>query len=186
MRSLQFHSAATLGGITLDNYNYPLFPQSPAVDAVADFTSCRPLCVQGNAQADQARETMIQSHNSYQLVVDGSSKLVGIVELDDVCEQHVMQWVAAGLERHEVLVRYLMQPRSSLMTLKYHDLIGWGAADVAYALRRDGAHHCLILDDAGNRLQGTISAHDLAVRLGHKQEIPRAATFARLVSALHP
>lgn len=186
MRSLQLKSAATFGGITLDDYNYPLFAHSPAIDAVADFTFSRPLCVHQNAQADRARETMVQSRNSFQLVVDGSSTIVGIVEMDDVCEQHVMQWVASGLERHEVLVRYLMQPRSALMTLKYHDLIGWGAADVAYALRRDGAHHCLILDDTSKRLRGTISAHDLAFRLGHKREIQRASTFANLVSALHP
>lgn len=185
MHFLPLKPAANLDGIFISAHHQSLSLNSPATSAMTDYLDHRPPVLRSDTSAVLAEQLMIQEQDKLRAVVGSDGCVLGIVTRNDVCKQQVMQWVANGLDREEVLVKHLMQPKASLVALQYADLEGSTVADVAYTMKKDGAQFCLVLDDADGHLRGIISANELTERLGFSVKVSTAPTFSTLVHALH-
>lgn len=185
MHFLPIKPAADTDGIVFSDFEQKLDWSSPAVDAMVDFRIRKPGTVGDDCVAEQAERLMLQERDGLRFVLDRTGQLVGVVSLEDVCAQKVMQLVANGVDREDVLVKHLMQPKKSLRVLSYAKLQDSNVEDIAFSLKKVGAQHCLIKDDKTGQVRGLVSADELSRRLGVGLHIHASPTFATLVHALH-
>lgn len=184
MHFLPIKPAVAADGIIFSDYDQKLDWSSPAVDAMVDFRTRKPRTIRDDCAAEQAERAMLQERDTLRFVLGHKGELAGVITLEDVCAQRVMQLVAGGLEREDILVKHLMQPKDSLRTLSYAKLQNSTVEDIAFSLKRVGAQHCLIKDDRTGRVLGFVAADELSRLLGVGLHIHARPTFATLVHEL--
>lgn len=185
MHNLKLQPAKSVGSTVIHACSASLTPDSPATSAMTDFLHLQPRIVESTMPAILAERLMLHEHDKLRLVLDRDQRFVGVVTLADVGEQRIMQRVTTGFERNEVLVKHVMQARTSLMALRLSDLQTRSVAELAETLKKDGAKHCLVIDGDDNHVRGIISAEDLAARLNLKFHESKPSSLAAFVQELH-
>ncbi|MFV8781210.1 CBS domain-containing protein [Microbulbifer sp. SA54] len=161
---------------------------SPALNFVTDFKQHHPSILTASVSAMDAAQVLRTGHLTSVLVMDHRGDFIGLLTAEDVSHQRVMQYVAAGISRHELTVGDLMRTRDRLQQLSFDELKHASIRDVLGTLRRSGQRHCLVVDTDRHQVRGLISADEVAARLHMEFPIETPANIAELlrsVTAMH-
>ncbi len=184
MHSIPLFSVSDIAHLVQPEEFHKLNTHSSALEIFTDFKKHLPLTVEGSLPAKDVEAQMRKAHVKMKLVVDAANEFIGTISLDDLDEQHFMQRIAAGSQRHEILVEDLMQPKARIMALSLDDLEHASIGDVIKALQKQGQQHCLVVDRSGRQIRGLISASDVARRLHIPIRIERIPTFVDIFSSV--
>lgn len=173
----------------LEVLSYPKDPEeltlaSPAVNFFTDFEKVKPLILDGDTDADTARQMMLKSHVRLKLVVDDNYKFIGIVSLDDISDQKITATQNKLNKRGQILVSDLMVGKSNLRAFDYSQIINSTIEDVIEHLKSNGQQHCLVVDRASNKIRGIFSASDISRKLGLPVNIQDQSSFYKVFSAV--
>ncbi|MCX2841354.1 CBS domain-containing protein [Microbulbifer thermotolerans] len=157
---------------------------SPALCFVTDFKSHHPALVTPSVSAMQAAQMMDAGRLNALLVLDRDGAFAGLLTAEDLSYQKVMQWVAAGVPRHELTVGDFMRPRSELKILSYPQVEKSSIRDVLETMRQHGQRHCLLVDQHNHHVRGLISVAEVGRRLQVEIDIDRVPTFAEIQRAV--
>lgn len=166
-----------------EEYN-ELSIHSSALEIFTDFKKHRPLTIEGSTPALEVEMLMRKAHVKMKLVVDADNEFIGTVSLDDLNEQHFITMIAGGYDRHEILVRDMMSPKSRIMAISLDQLEQASINDVIRSLQQSGQQHCLVVDHSGFHIRGVISASDVARRLHIPIRIEHVPTFVDIFSSV--
>lgn len=161
---------------------------SPALHFVTDFKQHHPSILTASVSAMNAAQVLRTGHLNAVLVMDHRGDFIGLLTAEDVSPQRVMQYVAAGISRHELTVGDLMRTRDRLQLLSYSELQQASIRDVLATLRSSGQRHCLVVDTDQHHVRGLINADEVAARLHMEFPIETPANIAELmrsVTAMH-
>lgn len=161
---------------------------SPALEFISDFKEHSAAVLAPSMKALDAALLMRIGHRSTMLVVDGRGELAGLLGVEDVSYQNLMQWVASGVSREELTVSDLMRPRHMLKFLEYRQVERSTIGDVLAVMRRDGERDCLVVDTANHQVRGLISAGEIGLRLHAEiriEDVPNVAELMKSLSLVH-
>ncbi|QCZ94892.1 CBS domain-containing protein [Salinimonas iocasae] len=160
--------------------NEHLSPDSPAKLVVADFKEHAPYRLSAATPALSILPLLKQSHVHAALVTDSNERFCGLITRDNVSEARLLQIVASGTPREDIIAADCMQPRNTLHSVAFEELQRAKVKDVLETLRASGQQHCLVTDQKSHEIRGLISALDIAELLHLEVNIARPATFAEL------
>lgn len=104
---------------------------------------------------------MINAHARLKLVVDHNNVFLGIISLDDLSEQEIMEKAAVGYDRSCLMVTDLMKPKQSLRVFDYSELAFASIRDVINKMGNFGQPYCLVADRSRHHIRGIISASEI-------------------------
>ncbi|RMD80095.1 MAG: CBS domain-containing protein [Gammaproteobacteria bacterium] len=168
----------------------PVGPDSPALEAMTDFTRVRPVSIGPEATVPEANRRMMAAGVRLLLVVDAEDRLLGLVSAADVLGERPLQVATRRrVSAEEVQVAEIMTPREELEVLDLQAVAQARVGDVVDTLRRLGRQHVLVMEETagGPRVRGLFSATQIGRQLGvpiHLGDMAR--TFAELEAALAP
>ncbi|WP_237067600.1 hypothetical protein [Microbulbifer guangxiensis] len=161
---------------------------SPALEFISDFREHSAAVLVPSMSALNAALVMRVGHRNTMLVVDGRGELAGLLGVEDVSHQRLMQWVASGVSRQELTVGDLMRPRRLLKSFSYAQVECSTIGEVLAAMRRDGERDCLVVDTSNHQVRGLISAGEVGLRLHADiriDDVPNVAELMRSLSLVH-
>lgn len=167
---------------------HELSVDSPALKFLTDFKDHHPAVLTSSMSALDAAQVLRTGHLAAALVMNHRGEFIGLLTVDDVSYQRVMQCVAAGISRGDLTVGDLMKTRDRLQQLNYQELENASIRDVLETLRRSGQRHCVVVDSELHQVRGVISVDDVSARLHIDFPIDTPANFAELlreVAAMH-
>ncbi|QJR80680.1 CBS domain-containing protein [Alteromonas pelagimontana] len=170
---------------SVDKLVWPVAPtrittQSSALTIFTDFKEHMPLVIDSATQAVELERLMKQSHVKMKIVLDHSGQFAGIVTLNDLSEQRIMQKVAHGATRSELKAIDFMQPKSMLQSFDYAQLSRSTVGDIVETLKDSGQHHCLVVDREAHEIRGIVSVSDIARLLRVPLDIQLQPSFSAL------
>ena len=180
--------------ITLNSIDHLVHPEefdeisldSPAVAVFTDFKEHKPLEIESDIPAVQAEYLMRKAHVRLKLVVDTKSELLGTISLTQLSDQNILIHQHKGLDREDILVKHLMTPRSDIKALDYKEMMNSTIADVIETLKKDGAQHCLVVENQEHQIRVIISTSDIARRLHMPLDIEtKTTTFVDVFKAIN-
>ncbi|WP_299881086.1 CBS domain-containing protein [uncultured Cocleimonas sp.] len=158
---------------------------SPAVSVFTDFKKHKPLMIESDISAVQAKYLMQKMHVRLQIAVDRESELLGTISLNQLSDQNLLIHQTKGLDREDLLVRHLMTPREEIMALEYKELLSSTIGDVVETLKKAGVRHFMVIEPNKHHIRGIISTSDIARRLHIPLDIEtKNASFADLFNAI--
>ncbi|MBD3585581.1 CBS domain-containing protein [Salinimonas sp. HHU 13199] len=160
--------------------NDQISPNSPARDVMADFAEHAPYRLSAATPAVSLLPLLKQSHVNAALVTDSNERFCGLITRDDVSEARLLQIVAEGTRREDIVAADCMQPRNTLHSVAFEEIQRAKVKDVLETLRASGQQHCLVTDQKNHEIRGLICARDIAELLNLKVDIAKPATFAEL------
>lgn len=160
--------------------NEHLSLDSPAADVVADFAEHAPYRLSAATPAISILPLLKQSHVNAALVTDSNERFCGLITRDDVSEARLLQLVASGTPREDIVAADCMQPRDSLHSVSFKEIQRAKVKDVLETLRASGQQQCLVTDQKNHEIRGLICARDIAELLNLHVDIAKPATFAEL------
>jgi len=158
---------------------------SPATAIFTDFKKYKPLVIDADIPAKNARYLMQKAHVRLKLVIDENDELIGTLSLNELDEQKFFMLHAQGVDREDVLVSDVMVPRSDVRAISYEELQLASISDVIESLKQNGTQHCLVIDLKQHYIRGVISATDIARRLHMPLEIHKPTTFVDIFVAVN-
>lgn len=186
---VQTHKLSTHAALCAAGFNQ-VSGNSPAIEAMTDFSRISAVTVSGGASIDEASARMI-SRGVRLLMVTGHDDLVlGLITARDLSGEKPMQLLQArGGRREELTVNDLMVRIGSIDTLYLTDVMNARVSDIFEALKELGRQHILVedIDQASGqpRVRGIFSATQIGRQLGLPvlgYDLPR--TFAEIGEAL--
>ncbi len=158
---------------------------NPAIDIMTDLTRIAAVIVLAGDTVDEAHRRMIQRGVRLLLVVDQDRKMRGVITADDVLGERPVQVASQqGIPRHDVLVRDVMSPCTTLQVLSMEQVRGAKVGHIIATLKHAGRQHTLVVDhnEKGvTRLRGIFSTTQIVRQLGMTlQTISLANTFAEI------
>lgn len=151
----------------------------------SDFQKVRPLTVDVNLPALEAKRIMRSSRVSSCVVVDRTNDFSGIVVLEDLSAQEFMKRQTKGFDRDDITVRDVYRTRESLFSIDYSELSRSRILDVIRVLQRYGLQYCLVTDRVNHTLRGVLSAELIAKKLGLDLDESRAVNFYEIFKTIH-
>jgi CBS domain containing-hemolysin-like protein len=143
----------------------PLSLHSPAMAVFTDFTLQNPLMLEQSTSIDGAREMMKRTHTKLFLVIDTQESFRGVISLDDLVSEKVMQVVAQSrIPRTELTVEQIMTPRAQLQAIDFVDFQLANIGDVLATMKKYGEQHVVVVDTQSCSIRGIVSAHSIARR----------------------
>jgi|WetSurMetagenome_2_1015567.scaffolds.fasta_scaffold734951_1 DeoR family transcriptional regulator, catabolite repression regulator len=144
----------------------PLNMHSPAMEVFIDFTQQQPLMLEQSATIDGAREMMKSTHIKLLLVIDSHESFQGVISLDDMVSERVMNVKAQSrVPWRKLTVEQVMTPRSRLRAIDFTEFQLANIADVVAAMTRFSERHLIVVDKQNRSLRGIVSAHSIARRM---------------------
>lgn len=171
------------------SYN-PITPESPAVEAMTDFTRITAVSIAATATLPEANRLMIARGVRLLLVTDDNEQVLGLITARDTLGEKPMQVIQARSCNHsEVLVKELMTPIGTIDTLTLTEVMSARVMDILETLKHQGRQHILVEDSEpmtrNPRVRGLFSATQIGRLLGvpvQGFELPH--TFAEIEAAL--
>ncbi len=165
---------------------------SPAVEAMTDFSRVNVVSIHLSALVDSANARMISRGVRLLMVVGDDEEVVGLITARDVLGEKPLQVShSRGIKRGEVTVGDVMTPIVSIDTLYLREVMNVTVADILHALKNLGRQHILVEDvdpvTGQPRIRGLFSATHIGRLLGVPVlgfDLPR--TFAEIEAALAP
>lgn len=169
-------------------YN-PIDPESPAVEAMTDFTRVSVVTICPDATLGDAHAGMIARGVRLLLVIDNEDFLGLITARDLQGERPIQVAQEHGVKPTELRVRDLMIPASQVEIVHFREVVYARVADVLDAMKAQGRQHILVedIDPRTNlpRVRGIFSATQIGRLLGVPvQGFEVATTFAEIEAAL--
>lgn len=163
---------------------------SPAIEAMTDFSRVNVVSITSDASVDEANARMISRGVRLLMVIGENEAVEGLITARDILGEKPMQIMQArGGKRDELSVRDLMTPISAIDTLYLSEVLNARVADILDALKQLGRQHILVEDtDPATglpRVRGLFSATQIGRVLGIPVlgfDLPR--TFAEIEAAL--
>lgn len=163
---------------------------SPAIEAMTDFSRVNVVSIHVSALVDQANARMISRGVRLLMVVGDDEQIEGLITARDVLGEKPLQVVQGrGIKRGEVSVADVMTPISAIDTLYMREVMNVSVSDILHALKNLGRQHILVEDvdplTGQPRIRGLFSATHIGRLLGVPVlgfDLPR--TFAEIEAAL--
>ncbi|GAA4812326.1 hypothetical protein GCM10011365_21060 [Marinicella pacifica] len=181
---LKLHDVTAVDKLTRPQQDQKITLQSPALSVLTDFKQYQPFHLNHKTTAKEARLIMENAHARLRFVVDDASGFLGVVTLDDLSEQKMIQKMAAGHREHEILVTDFMQDRNQLKAFDYTELCRAKIIDVIETLKSKRQKHCLVVDRDSHEIRGIISGSDIGRALDMPININRESTFIDIAQAI--
>lgn len=163
---------------------------SPAVEAMTDFSRVQAVTVGADVGIDEANTRMISRRVRLLMVVGADEQVLGLITARDILGEKPMQIAQArGGKREELTVKDLMTPVAQVETLYLNEVMHARVADILDALKSKGRQHILVEDidplTGLPRVRGIFSATHIGRLLGVPVlgfDLPQ--TFAEIEAAL--
>lgn len=153
---------------------------SPTSEFFTDFNFVvKPITVNAFTPVINVLELLARAPSRIALVLNANDEFVGLISTQDVMESKIIQAVAAGTPRAEVLVEQLMTPKKHLLSLGISSIEYTTIADVIEVLKQQGNEHCIVVDELQQTIRGVLSAHDLSHKLNQTIDIHRHTDMYR-------
>jgi CBS domain-containing protein len=163
---------------------------SPAVEAMTDFSRVHAVTISVSASLNEANATMISRGVRLLMVTGKDEQVEGLITARDILGERPMQLaLARGGKRDDLTVRELMCPVSNIDTLYLNEVLNARVIDILNALKNQGRQHIMVedIDPATGlpRVRGIFSATQIGRLLGVPVlgfDLPQ--TFAEIEAAL--
>ncbi|MDD2885399.1 MAG: CBS domain-containing protein [Dechloromonas sp.] len=183
------HKLAPNASLCVSGFNL-VGAESPAIEAMTDFSRVNVVSTAETATIDQANAQMISRGVRLLMVLNKDESVVGLITARDILGEKPMQLVQArGGKREDLTVLDLMTPIASIDTLYLNEVLNATVADILDALKKLGRQHILVEDTDPStglpRVRGLFSATQIGRVLGVPVlgfDLPR--TFAEIEAAL--
>ena len=166
-------------------------PESPAVEAMTDFSRVQAVTIAAGASLAEANATMIARRVRLLMVVSvQDGRVEGLITARDILGEKPMQVAQArGCQRDELSVRDLMCPVGHVETLYLGDVLHARVLDILASLKQHGRQHILVEDSDPASGQPRVRGMFSATQIGRLLGVPvlgfdLANTFAEIESAL--
>jgi len=181
---LKLHPVSAVDQLTQPKQDKKITPESPALSIFTDFKVHYPFDLNHKTTAKEARLIMDKAHARLRFVVDDNGVFLGVVTLDDLSEQRMIQKIAEGHREHEILITDFMQSREQLKAFDYNELSRAKIIDVIETLKMQRQKHCLVIDDESHEIRGIISSSDISRALDMPITINRESNFIDIAKAI--
>lgn len=186
---VQTHKLSPHSTLCAAGYNL-IGADSPAIEAMTDFTRISVVTIAATATLDAANARMISRGVRLLLVSAPDHTVEGLISARDVLGERPMQIaLARGGKREDLTVRDLMVPATQIDTLYLNEVLNARVSDILTALKKQGRQHIMVEDiDPGTglpRVRGIFSATQIGRLLGVPVlgfDLPQ--TFAEIEAAL--
>lgn len=163
-----------------------LQPHSPALSVMTDFSLSEPSLIGLDTPAIDAERQMRSTGTHLKLVVDQQRQLVGVLSLDDLSHQDIIQRVSKGVPLKAVCVEDFMWRRKELHAFDLDELAGASIRDMVETLRTYEPDYCLIVDSHQHEIRGVISVRDIFRFMNLRPDTTQSPSFVELFNALQP
>lgn len=161
-----------------------LSPDSPALSVMTDFSLSAPNLIGLDMPAIDAERQMRSTGTHLKLVVDAQGQFVGLLSLDDLNHQAIIQRVSKGVHLRDVYVEDFMWPRKLLHAFDLDELAGASIRDMVDTLCSYQQDYCLVVDSRQHEIRGVISVRDVFRYLNLHPESDQGPSFVELCSTL--
>jgi len=180
MHTLSLFKTDPLDRLAWPHANHALTLNSPAMDIIADFSVYTPYRISSATPALSILPLLKQSHVNAALITDSQERFCGLITPEDVSEERLLQIVARGTAREDIIAADCMQSRDQLHSVAFDEIQRAKIKDVVETLCSYGQHHCLVTDQKNHEIRGLISVDDIAEFLKLQLDIRSRPTFAEL------
>jgi CBS domain-containing protein len=170
-------------------YN-PIGPDSPAVEAMTDFTRISVVTIAADATLANANTNMISRGVRLLLVKADDDRLLGLITARDIQGERPLQIAQTrGVRPAELLVSDLMVPANQIDIAYFREVVYARVVDILDAMKMQGRQHILVEDSdpvtGEARVRGIFSATQIGRLMGVPvQGFEVASTFAEIEAAL--
>jgi len=186
---LRAHKLSAAATLCVPGFNL-LTADSPAIEAMTDFSRVAVVSIGPAALIDEANARMISRGVRLLMVLGKDDQVVGLVTARDILGEKPLQVaLARACKRDELSVGDLMTPIGSIDTLALGDVLRASVGEILDALKQLGRQHILVEDvdpvSGLPRVRGVFSATQIGRALGVPVlgfDLPR--TFAEIEAAL--
>lgn len=120
---------------------------SPAIEVMTDLYKTTPVTIAPDVSIDAANRKMIDHGIRLLFVVNGQSRIMGILTATDILGEKPMTHIRkVGGTREDVLVRDIMTPREALQVLDLADVLNARVGDIVATLKEVGRQHTLVVE----------------------------------------
>lgn len=119
---LKLHQVAAIDLLANPELSDQITINSPALSVFTDFKEHYPFDLNHKTTAKEARLIMSKSNARLRFIVDDADAFIGIVTLDDLSEQKIIQKLASAMDETDIIVTDFMQSRQQLMAFDYSEL----------------------------------------------------------------
>lgn len=183
MKKLHLYSASNIEDMAWPEEIQSISSATPALHFFTDFKYNRPLVIDSSISAVDVQKLMKKAHVRLKFVIDEHSKFLGVISNDELIDSIIVKKISEGFGRQEVLVTDLMRSKSELLALDYNELAQATIGDVISALKDSGQQHCLVVDQASNKIRGIFSASDISRMLQLPIDIQEKSSFYKVFVA---
>ena len=185
MSSLDLHGCDKEDKLIFPEDEQPFSLNSNPLLFFSDYARERPLVVDRNMQALEAKRILRSSRVSSCVVVNRKSEFIGILVLEDLSAQEIMKKQASGMMRTDITVNDFYRPREKMYAIDYSELTRSKIIDVIRVLQRFGQKYCLVTDRVNHNLRGILSAEHIAKKLKIDMQDDRAINFYEIFKTIH-
>lgn len=186
---LRAHKLSASATLCVTGFNL-LAADSPAIEAMTDFSRVAAVSIAPDALIDDANARMISRGVRLLMVLGKDDEVVGLITARDILGEKPLQVaLARACKRDELRVADLMTPIGSIDTLTLDDVLRARVGEILDALKQLGRQHILVEDNDPvtglPRVRGLFSATQIGRALGVPVlgfDLPR--TFAEIEAAL--
>lgn len=165
-------------------------PESPAIEAMTDFTRTSAVTTTPGATIANANANMIARGVRLLLVKGDDDRLLGLITARDLQGERPLQIAQRrGVKPGELLVADLMVAISQIDIVYFREVVYARVIDILDAMKGQGRQHVLVEDTdpatGESRVRGVFSATQIGRLLGVPvQGFEVASTFAEIEAAL--
>ena len=186
---VQTHQLSTHAVLCASGFNQ-VSGDSPAIEAMTDFSRVPAITVSANASIGEANARMISRGVRLLMVSGVDEQVLGLISARDILGEKPLQLLQArGGRREDLTVADLMVKIGAIDTLYLSEVMNARVGDIFNALKQLGRQHILVedVDQASGRprVRGIFSATQIGRQLGVPVlgfELPQ--TFAEIEAAL--
>ncbi len=181
---LKLHQVAAIDLLAKPEVSDQITINSPALSVFTDFKQHYPFDLNHTTTAKEAQFIMSKANARLRFLVDDDGIFIGVVTLDDLSEQKIIQKMASKKHETDVLVTEFMQSRQQLRAFDYSELSQAKIIDVIETLKTEHQKHCLVIDQHNHEIRGIISGSDIGRKLDMPITINRESTFVDIAQAI--
>ena len=189
-RALQKAPISPMGCHLLEAFNPPaVAADSSAILVMTDLSRVPSATIISDATLDEANHSMLVRGVRLLLVVDGGTRIAGLVTTVDVLgEKPVLVAQKRQCKRSELRVTDVMVPVEKMEAMNIDDVRKARVGNIVASLKSDGRAHAIVVGqgpDGRQSLLGIFSTSQIARQLGvqiHTHEMAR--TFAEIEAVI--